>query len=62
MFTETQQTFGKLDILVNNAGIYEFAPLEAITEERSMIFAALATGRQHYYRFIHALSRNSCGT
>src|SRR5882724_5660749 len=25
--------FGRLDILVNNAGIYEFAPLEAITEE-----------------------------
>jgi len=25
--------FGKLDILVNNSGVYEFAPLEAITEE-----------------------------
>ncbi|MGN6805324.1 MAG: glucose 1-dehydrogenase [Trinickia sp.] len=25
--------FGRLDILVNNSGIYEFAPLEAITEE-----------------------------
>jgi 3-oxoacyl-[acyl-carrier protein] reductase len=25
--------FGRLDILVNNAGVYEFAPLEAITEE-----------------------------
>jgi len=25
--------YGKLDILVNNSGVYEFAPLEAITEE-----------------------------
>lgn len=25
--------FGGLDILVNNSGVYEFAPLEAITEE-----------------------------
>ena len=27
------KNFGKLDILVNNSGVYEFAPLEAITEE-----------------------------
>lgn len=27
------KTYGKLDILVNNSGVYEFAPLEAITEE-----------------------------
>ena len=27
------ENFGRLDILVNNAGIYEFAPLEEITEE-----------------------------
>ena len=33
LFAETKQAFGRLDILVNNAGIYEFAPLEAITEE-----------------------------
>ncbi|GAC1365884.1 MAG: glucose 1-dehydrogenase [Acidobacteriaceae bacterium] len=26
-------TFGRLDILVNNSGVYEFAPLEAITEQ-----------------------------
>jgi 3-oxoacyl-[acyl-carrier protein] reductase len=25
--------FGRLDILVNNSGIYEFAPIEAVTEE-----------------------------
>jgi 3-oxoacyl-[acyl-carrier protein] reductase len=33
LFAQIQQVFGKLDILVNNAGIYEFAPLEYITEE-----------------------------
>lgn len=26
------QAFGRLDILVNNSGVYEFAPVEAITE------------------------------
>src|SRR3984957_1717593 len=26
--------FGRLDILVNNSGVYEFAPLEAVTEEQ----------------------------
>jgi len=25
--------FGRLDILVNNSGVYEFAPIEAVTEE-----------------------------
>jgi len=33
LFTETKKAFGRLDILVNNAGIYEFSPLEQITEE-----------------------------
>lgn len=28
------KAFGRLDILVNNTGVYEFAPLEAITEEQ----------------------------
>ena len=27
------KNFGRLDILVNNAGVYEFGPIEAITEE-----------------------------
>jgi len=27
------RTFGRLDVLVNNSGVYEFAPLEAITEQ-----------------------------
>lgn len=27
------QNFGRLDILVNNSGVFEFLPLEAITEE-----------------------------
>jgi len=33
LFAETKKAYGRLDILVNNAGIYEFSPLEAITEE-----------------------------
>jgi len=33
IFAETKKAFGRLDVLVNNAGVYEFAPLEQITEE-----------------------------
>jgi 3-oxoacyl-[acyl-carrier protein] reductase len=33
LFAETKKAFGKTDILVNNAGIYEFLPLEQITED-----------------------------
>jgi 3-oxoacyl-[acyl-carrier protein] reductase len=33
LFSEAMRAFGRIDILVNNAGIYEFAPLEEITEE-----------------------------
>ena len=33
LFVETKKAFGALDILVNNAGIYEFLPLEQITED-----------------------------
>ena len=33
LFAETKKAFGRLDILVNNAGIYEFLPLEKLTEE-----------------------------
>jgi 3-oxoacyl-[acyl-carrier protein] reductase len=33
LFSETKRSFGRLDILVNNAGVYEFAPLEAVTEQ-----------------------------
>jgi 3-oxoacyl-[acyl-carrier protein] reductase len=32
IFAETKKNFGKLDVLVNNAGVYNFAPLEAVTE------------------------------
>ena len=33
LFSETKRSLGRLDILVNNAGVYEFAPLEAVTEQ-----------------------------
>jgi 3-oxoacyl-[acyl-carrier protein] reductase len=33
LFAEAKKAFGRLDILVNNAGIYEFSPLEGVTEE-----------------------------
>ena len=34
IFAETKKAFGRLDILVNNAGVYEFAPIEQVTEEQ----------------------------
>jgi 3-oxoacyl-[acyl-carrier protein] reductase len=34
LFAETKKAYGRLDILVNNAGVYEFAPLEEVTEEK----------------------------
>jgi 3-oxoacyl-[acyl-carrier protein] reductase len=33
LFAETKKAFGALDVLVNNAGVYEFQPLEQVTEE-----------------------------
>jgi 3-oxoacyl-[acyl-carrier protein] reductase len=33
LFAEAKKAYGRLDILVNNAGVYEFAPLESVTEE-----------------------------
>jgi 3-oxoacyl-[acyl-carrier protein] reductase len=33
LFAETKKAFGKLDVLVNNAGVYEFLPLEKVSEE-----------------------------
>jgi len=34
LFAETRKAFGRIDVLVNNAGIYEFSPLENVTEEQ----------------------------
>src|SRR5215468_2843517 len=33
LFAKSKKAFGRLDILVNNAGIYEFSPLESVTEK-----------------------------
>ena len=34
LFAEAEKAFGKIDILVNNAGVYEWVPLEAVTEQQ----------------------------
>ncbi len=34
IFAETKKQFGTLDVLVNNAGIYEFSPIDEVTEEK----------------------------
>jgi 3-oxoacyl-[acyl-carrier protein] reductase len=34
LFSATEKAFGKIDILVNNAGIYDFSPLDEITEQQ----------------------------
>src|SRR5437868_496445 len=34
IFAATKKAFGKLDILVNNAGVYEFVPLEEVSEQQ----------------------------
>lgn len=33
LFAESKKAFGRVDVLINNAGIYEFLPLDKITEE-----------------------------
>lgn len=32
IFGEAKKIYGKIDVLVNNAGVYQFDPLEAVTE------------------------------
>jgi 3-oxoacyl-[acyl-carrier protein] reductase len=34
LFSAAEKAFGKIDILVNNAGVYEFMPLEEVTEKQ----------------------------
>src|SRR5437868_11539070 len=34
LFAEAKKSFGKIDVLVNNAGVYDWSPLEEITEEQ----------------------------
>jgi 3-oxoacyl-[acyl-carrier protein] reductase len=33
LFAEAKKAFSRLDILVNNAGVYQFVPLEEVTED-----------------------------
>src|SRR2546426_9519434 len=33
LFAESKKAFDQIDVLVNNAGIYEFSPLENVTED-----------------------------
>jgi 3-oxoacyl-[acyl-carrier protein] reductase len=33
LLTETKKQFGSLDVLINNAGIYEFSPIEGVTDK-----------------------------
>ena len=33
LFAETKKAFGRLDVLVNNAGVYEFSPLDGVTQD-----------------------------
>src|SRR6185369_8901886 len=33
LFAEAKQAFGPIDILVNNAGVFDFGPLESVTEK-----------------------------
>ena len=34
LFSVAEKAFGKVDILVNNAGVYEFMPVEEVTEQQ----------------------------
>ena len=34
LFAAAEKAFGKVDILVNNAGVYEFVPLEEVSEQQ----------------------------
>ena len=34
LFSEAEKAFGKIDIVVNNAGVYEFMPLEQVSEQQ----------------------------
>ena len=33
LFAETKKEFGAVNVLVNNAGVFQFAPLDSVTEE-----------------------------
>ncbi len=57
LFAETKKAFGQLDILVNNAGVYQFAPLEQVTEDEfhqqfnTNVFGLILTTQQAAQHF-----------
>lgn len=57
LFAETKEAFGSLDVLVNNAGVYQFHPLEAVTEDElqrqfgTNVFGLILTTREAVKHF-----------
>ena len=54
LFAAAEKAFGKIDILVNNAGVYEFLPLEEVSEQHfhrhfdtNVLGMLLATQERH---------------
>lgn len=57
LFAETMKAYGAVNILVNNAGVFQFAPLEAVTEEEfhrqynTNVLGTILTTREAAKRF-----------
>jgi 3-oxoacyl-[acyl-carrier protein] reductase len=57
LFAETKEAFGPVDVLVNNAGVYQFHPLEAVTEDElqrqfgTNVFGLILTTREAVKHF-----------
>ena len=57
MFAEAKRAFGSIDVLVNNAGVYQFSPIEHISEEEfhrefnTNVLGVLLTAREAVKHF-----------